>query len=239
MKTTATLILPFLFLQWGFAQNEGRDTMPEWLGSVNPRIISGIPMGEFSGAMDDEAFGLGGSFLFDIPGIPVSVGAQADYLSFSHKKLRVRNAIGNTGYERDYDWVTRSQALLIGAVFRIQPAHHFWLKPYAEGTAGWRRLFTNTTLTDRNTGDNPNVGTDIDKSDWSLYYGGALGINIPMAEDVMLDLACFFSFSPFADFYTKKNDAAPVEDPLDAFELKHSSSTNMVIPKLGVSILID
>jgi hypothetical protein len=239
MKTTILLLFVFFSFQMAFSQNEDTEPSDAYLGQVNPHFTMGIPLQEFAGAMDDNAIGLGASFLMDLPGMPVSAGVQFDYLSFNHKKLRVTDPIGNTGFGADYDWVTRSQALLMGLVFRLQPKHGFWLKPYMEGSAGWRRLFTNTTLNDRNTTHNSYFGTDLDISDWSVYYGGALGLTVALAPVVRFDMGCRFFMAPSADFYTKRKDAGAVEDPLDAFELKHSASTNMFLPEIGVSILIE
>ncbi|MFQ5447618.1 MAG: hypothetical protein ACE5FF_11865 [Saprospiraceae bacterium] len=239
MKTTILLLFSFFFFQMAFSQNEDNEPTADFLGQINPHFTMGIPLQEFADAMDDNAIGLGVSFLRDLPGTPVSAGVQFDYLSFNHKKLRVTDPIGNTGFGSDYDWVTRSQALLMGLVFRLQPKHGFWLKPYMEGSAGWRRLFTNTILNDRNTAYNYNVGTDLDISDWSVYYSGAIGATVALASEVRLDMGCRFFMAPSADFYTKKKDAGAIEDPLDVFELKHSAATNMVLPEIGVSILIE
>jgi hypothetical protein len=238
MKTTITFLLVFFSLHIAFSQNEVDESSGDIFGKFSLHLTMGIPVQEFADAMDDNAAGIGFSFLMDIPETPVSAGVQFDYLSFNHKKMRVTSPIGNTGFEGDYDWTTRSQALIIGAVFRLQPKHEFLLKPYGEGSLGMRRLFTNTTLTGRNSSYNPNFGTDLDISDWSLYYGGAVGIAVLLSPEVMLDLSCNFIIAPSADVYTKKKNAGTVEDPLDAFELKHSASTNMILPRIGVSFLL-
>jgi len=238
MKITIPLLFAFFSFHMAFSQNEDREPPAVTFGKFTLHFTLGLPVQEFAEAMDGHATGLGFSFLMDIPETPVSVGVQLDYLSFSHKKLRVKSPIGNTGFEGDYDWTTRSQALLPGAVFRLQPEHGFLLKPYGEGSVGWRRLFTNTTLSDRNSTGNSNSGTHLDISDWSLYYGGALGVTVALAPEVLLDLRCNLVIAPSADVYSKKKDAGIVEEPLDAFELKHPASTNLIMPEIGVSIML-
>jgi hypothetical protein len=238
MKTTFTLLFALFFPFFPEAQDA---TVPpgEPVCQINPSFVVGVPLLDFAEKMDDTGFGAGSSFLVNLKAAPFWVGAGFDYLSFSSKRVRIREPIAQTGISRRYDWTVHSQALLPYAVLRYQPESDFFIRPYLEGKIGVRGLFTITRLDERSDSEYDVIDTRTNLSDWSFAYGGGAGLQIFFTNDKCgaFDLYCGWMRGAAADFYTKAAGAGVSDDPLDAFEKRHTSATDFLLPRIGFTIL--
>lgn len=235
MKTASTFFLFLFFCQIATAQ------LPDSIvGQFSANFIAGFPTGDFANEMDDNAYGLDLAFLARIPRTPVLAGARFGYLHFSRYKIDYDEPIGETGFDSEFDWITASQAIFLGGVFRVQPAVHPGVHPYFQGEIGARRLFTNSRLVNRNDTEDGLLGNDLEVADWAPFYSGKAGVQFILTKDkiMALDLGCTFSYAGSAEFFRKINDPGNVADPLDAFERRRSSATAMVIPSLGFTFNI-
>ncbi len=235
MKTLSTLCCLTFFHCFLLAQVPD-STVSQFSLNFTP----GIPTGDFASKMDDNAYGLDVAFLTRIKQSPVFAGARFGYLHFSRYKIDVDEPIGDTGFNSEYDWITASQALMLGAAFRVKPGLPGPVSPYFQGEVGARRLYTNTRLVDRYDTENNRERSNLELADWAMFYSGKAGVQILLTRDrlLALDLGCTYAWSGNADFYRKKENPGPVASPQDAFELRSANSTALLIPSIGFSFNI-
>jgi len=214
------------------------------VGQFTTNFLMGIPSGDFADKMDDFGYGVDVGYLAKIKNSPFFAGARFGYVHFSRHKIDVNEPIGETGFNREYNWVTASQAIFLSASFRLQPKVKGPFQPYFQADIGGRRLFTNTKLINspnRNSDANGNFfRPQLEIADWTVFYNGKAGVQFILTKDqvLALDLGCSFSYAGGAGFFRKKHMIGPISEPLDAFELRSASSTAMFIPSLGFSFNI-
>lgn len=132
-------------------------------------LLGALPQGEFKDNVENDGFGLGGSFALRLPESPVYVGAEVNFAVY-----------GQAHYEEYFPGtavrinVQTDNSILQGLLLlRVQPADGP-VRPYADGLFGFNYLFTTTSIKNRLTDEE--IASDDNLDDTALAYGGGGGV---------------------------------------------------------------
>lgn len=241
MKPILTLLFGMAIFNFLLAQEtveEGMTkmnarTMPAF--SVNGNFQAGIPLDAFRDQLDKTGLGGGVLLLGNLGKSPISAGLELSVMSYDSETAEYTVRVG--GFFKDYELTTSSNIFLGHAVVRIQPFGTGLVTPYLDGMVGFKNLFTTSTLTDLDFGENTDTG--IDESDWAFSYGGAFGLQIHFnrSHTWALDLRCAYLPGNNASYLVRSPDPIggfDYDDPLEAFE-KKNSPTYLLMPQIGVT----
>ena len=229
MKYFFTLFLFIACLPLLFAQDAYYNQI---LLTLNGHL--GLPQDRFQDNIDAVGLGFGGSMLFRMRDKPVYIGFEGGWMNYAHEKLPFTVQVD--GFFEDYEWRTNSNILHGHAVARFQPDVVFPIKPYFEGLAGFKNLYTRSKLVFLDGEDDDVVERERNLNDWAFSYGGAIGVHIAYWEHVgvRIDLKVTYLQGQNAQYMARLEDPPQVLDfSIDAFE-ERIGPTNMLIPQIGV-----
>ncbi len=199
-------------------------------------LLGALPQGEFHDHVEDNGFGLGGSFGVRLPQSPVYLGTELDFAVYGQTKYETLLSGLPVGVSVQTD-NSIVQGLL---VLRLQPPTGP-VRPYADGLFGFNYLFTTTTIKDRRYDEN--IASDTNQDDTALAWGGGGGVMIrlwgreaaslssgPMA--LLLDLRGRYLVGGEAR-YLKEGTIAVVNDRIMYKE--EQSTTDLVTVGAGVT----
>ncbi len=196
--------------------------------------LAGIPVGIFDENQSRWGLGLGGNLLFEIRE-PISIGADFSWQSYD-RESEFFIEFDEFGNPFDLKEEASNHILGFSGLVHVEPDLNFFIQPYFEGTFGVNRFYTKTVLTDVSLDEQINVNNN--HSDWSLSYGGALGLLINVWQDLLfIDLKCAYRVGNTAEYYTRI-EGANFTVPITNFELK-TSPTNFLMPQIGVTFLLN
>jgi hypothetical protein len=200
-------------------------------------LLGALPRGEFKDNVENNGFGLGGSFGIRVPESPVYLGAEIDFAIY-----------GQAGYTVPFAGlpvrvkVQTDNSILQGLLMlRLQPPTGP-VRPYADGLFGFNYLFTTTTIKDRQ--DEGDIASDTNQDDTALAYGGGGGVMFRVwqrdpvpgklgVRAILLDLRARYLVGGEAK-YLKEGTIQVVDNRL-VFDLRQSK-TDLVTVGAGVTI---
>lgn len=205
----------------------------------------GIPMNDFSESTDAIGFGGGGSIIAPLGESPFYLGGQFDYMLYGRSVTDIRANIA--GFTREYELIRQNNIIQGHLMMRLQPrGTDFPVMPYIDGLFGFRHLYTRTRLQDANWNpdpdDNDNGNRTLDAetniSDWALSYGGAVGIHFLLGDVVRINMRCTYLVGTEAEYVDKQSVEVSPTDPSQVTFNPKRSSTDMLIPQLGLTFYI-
>ena len=230
MKYVFTSFLLLCFLSGLSAQSAYYNQI---LLTLNGQL--GLPQDRFRENVDAVGIGGGGSILFRMREKPVYIGFGGGWMNYAHETQDF--TIQVDGFFEDYEWRTNSNIIHGHAMLRFQPDVVFPLKPYIEGMAGFKNLYTKSKLIDLNGDDDEVIERESNLSDWAFSYGGSIGVHIAYWEHigVRIDAKLTYLQGQNARYLARMEDTAGqvFDQPIDAFE-ERIGPTNMLIPQIGV-----
>jgi opacity protein-like surface antigen len=138
-------------------------------------LLGALPQGEFKDNLDQNGFGLGGSFGYRFPQSPVSLGGELNYAIYGHNSrdqyfagLPVRVT------------VETNNSIVEGLLYmRVQPPTGP-VRPYVDGLVGFNYFFTSTTI--KNRSNSSEIASDTNQDDTALAYGGGGGVMFRLSQ---------------------------------------------------------
>lgn len=143
---------------------------------VDFNVLFGSPQNDFRNNLDRNAFGLNGSYAYQIPNTSIHLGAEMGFMTYGQdtRKEAFSLTIPDVSVEvkTDYNIAT-------GHLFLRYEFNSGLIKPYLDGLIGLQYLFTNTTISDFDTGNDPIASeTNFDDTAFSYGYGGGLKFSV-------------------------------------------------------------
>lgn len=134
-------------------------------------FLAGLPQGDFEDAIDDNAYGGGGNFLWTPNRSPIGLGFSLSYLNFSSDTRRepFSPTIPDVTVE-----VNTTNNIFQGHLLLRAQVQHGDIRPYADGLFGFNYLFMETKIRDAE--DNEEVVSSTDHDDAALSYGAGGGL---------------------------------------------------------------
>ena len=218
------IILSFLFLGAGqsmFAQ-----------GQFNISAVVGVPYGDFMTSVDRIGGGLDASLLWKVGPTPIYFGVGGGWVGMGRRKEDIESVIKITALGQTIDEIplhylaTISNNMINGNLIMRLEAPIPFIKPYVEGIAGFRYLYTATkieNLTEDERFNDPEdneIASKTQLSDFALAYGGAAGIKLEFGDAVSLDLKAAYTLGTEAEYYTK--------EAIDSWEIEVTSLSSTV-----------
>jgi hypothetical protein len=200
-------------------------------------LLGALPQGEFKDNVEQNGFGLGGSFSYRVPESPVHVGAELDFAVYGQSQYEAFFA----GLPVRVNVQTDNSILQGLLLLRLQPFAGP-IRPYADGLFGFNYLFTTTTIKDRR--NEEEIASDKNLDDTALAYGGGGGIMFRLMQRdpgpeksgiraVLLDLRARYLVGAEAK-YLKEGTIQVVNNEL-VYSLQQSK-TDLVTVGAGVTI---
>ena len=157
---------------------------PSISGQVNLRGTVGIPQG----GLRDNISGVGGGVHLHLGGwvhqSPVMVGLDLGILNYGRTTDEAPFS-STVGPRVPVQVTTNNNVLETHLSFRLQPKHGR-IRPFIEGLAGFKYLFTRTSLAETDFGDDASLGDEITGStnydDFALSGGAGAGIDVRLYQ---------------------------------------------------------
>ena len=196
------------------------------------RLVVGAPTGEFGDSVEDPGFGL--DLHYGLRPVPaLTFGAGFDVMIYGSETRRISLPL-----VEDFD-LTTTNNLASGFLFAQWRPLSGAVQPYAEARVGWRYLWTESQLEDKDWWDDDQVARETNYDDYATYWGGGGGLLIRLHEGdpgrrspgVFLDFKVNFLKGAEAEYLSEGDitivGGNPVFDP-------SQSETDITIFELGV-----
>ncbi|MCS7019267.1 MAG: hypothetical protein RMJ87_09650 [Cytophagales bacterium] len=201
--------------------------------------LIGMPVAEFQQVAGDVIpWGYGINAVFRLTGrsSPFFAGFDFGYMGMG------RTVDAFTGFAGSTNRVIRRNRIITGHVLvRFQPIIGGPIRPYLDGMLGLKYFRTATEIENnfRNTWSNSNTNRNAvtvpNHEDLALSYGGGIGINIVLGNNVWLDLRSVYLPGTVAS-YVKRGDVYPdPNDPNRTIVVKSRSATHMLNHQVGIT----
>ncbi|WP_448520713.1 hypothetical protein [Rhodoflexus sp.] len=203
--------------------------------------LVGMPMGEFEKVAGDiTPWGYGINAAFRVGrNAPFFAGFDFGYMGMG------RNVDAFTSFAGNTSRIVRRNRIITGhALLRLQPRIGGPIRPYVDGMLGLKYFRTATEIENNNNNNwwgnnnnsnNRNIVTVPNHEDVALSYGGGIGINIVLGENVWLDLRTVYLPGTVAS-YVKRGDVYPdPNDPARTIVIKSRSATDMLNHQIGLT----
>jgi hypothetical protein len=158
-----------------------------WLGNSTPiqaqEVQLGIdfatvfPLGEFKQNIDNNGYGLGGQFAVRIRRSPILIGADAGFVNYGSEERR--EPLSPNIPDVELKVKTNNNIVWTHFMLRAQPRAGA-VRPYLDGLAGFKYLFTDTQVTDEF--DSETIASTKNFSDLTLSYGFGGGVQVRLAD---------------------------------------------------------
>jgi hypothetical protein len=248
LATAALLIASPAAAQDALDSPSASDTEPTSSGQFNIRGTVGVPRGGLRDNVGGPSGGLHLYFGAWIGERPFLIGADVGFLNYGHTTDQVPFS-STVGPRVPVEVTTSNNVLETHLSMRLQPREGR-LRPYIEGLAGFKYLFTRTRVGDEDFGDD-NLGDDIASStnydDFALSGGAGAGVDIRVfrpddpakkVRGVSLHLGVQYLLGSEAE-YLSEGELSDENDNgrLDQSELDvRRSRTTFLQPQFGVTL---
>lgn len=221
--------------------NRGRKNRPgtNHVAKIGFGGLIGMPISEFKDVAGDVTpWGYGINAAFRISrNSPLFAGLDFGYMGMG-RNVDVFTAINGTTSR-----IARRNRIITGhALLRLQPNIGGPVRPYFDGMFGLKYFRTATEIENNwnnwwnnNNNRNSNIITVPNHEDVALSYGGGIGLNIVLGENVWLDLRTVYLPGTVAS-YVKRGDVYPdPNDPARTIVIKSRSATDMLNHQVGIT----
>lgn len=223
--------------------NRGRRTNhigSQHLAKIGFGALIGIPVGDFRKVAGDVipwGYGINGVFRLAGRNSPFFAGFDFGYMGMG------RTVDAFTGFAGSTSRIVRRNRIITGHVLlRLQPRIGIPIRPYLDGMAGLKYFRTATEIENNfnnwsgnNNNSNRNTVTVPNHEDLALSYGGGIGINIVLGENIWLDLRSVYLPGTVAS-YVRRGDVYPdPNDPARTIVIKSRSATDMLTHQIGIT----
>jgi len=197
------------------------------------------PYGAFSDKVDaDVLFGFSSSYLYQVKLEKAAfIGAEFYYGHLGAFSRNYEGAIGNEVIP--INGKMTSKFLGLNLLIRYYPAIKIGpIEPFFEGQFGGKWM--NSTLSEGGTfsDEEPYSSYEVVQGTFKPVYGGALGLQSNLNENLYLSLKGSYSVSSSGEYYTKADlsDGMVPEFPIDGFDLV-KSTTDFIKIDFGITYL--
>lgn len=198
----------------------------------------GFPQNEFKENVDRAGFGVSGSFLFNLPQTPLSLGVSISWLEYGRDK---REELLDMIIPEVYVDVKTSNNILISHfVLRIQPQKGR-VRPYLDGLFGFNYLWTETAIEDQGGIDDDAIARTVQLDDFTVSYGAGGGFMIHVLKrkkekhpELFIDLGVRYLKGDRAE-YLKKGSIYQ-EDGEVWYDISEST-TDLITAHIGVTFV--
>jgi hypothetical protein len=197
----------------------------------------GLPQNQFRDNIDEEGYGLCGQFGYFLGDSPIMIGADVGFVNYGTEKRY--EPFSDTIPEVTVEVRTTNNILMFHGFVRLQPQEGA-VRPYVEGLAGFKYLFTRTSVSDYSWDETIASYTNYD--DLAGSWGVGAGVDIRLWEshqqkgrgiyDVSLTVGAKYLWGPEAE-YLKKGSISQNENG-DLTYLVMRSKTDMLTPRVGI-----
>ncbi|MCB0648626.1 MAG: hypothetical protein KDC49_18280 [Saprospiraceae bacterium] len=191
------------------------------------------PQNAFKRNVTDRMWGIGFGGLVQVKKAqPLFAGMSFGFANIDKLSSPV-NIQYNTGFIEEWDSETKSSVFHLNLYSRYYieigtPA----LNPFLELNTGGNLFYTTTTLSLPNSEE---TSSNLDESDFVLFYGGGFGASIAFSEGLYVSFSINYNLGLSANYFVReRNSIDPLYgETLDAFELRKSATdmtkTNIVL----------
>jgi hypothetical protein len=207
-------------------------------------LLAGLPQGEFGDNVEDTGWGVGGYYGYNFQPLGLMLGLDLGYLTYGSE---TREEPFSTTIPDVTVEVTNSNRIFQTHLLLRYGLPAGRVRPFVEGLFGLKYLFTETTIRDRDGGDDEEIASDTNFDDTALSYGlgggldielyragpGPVGKPAPLAE-VHLILRGRYLFGGEAD-YLKEGSIRRGPNATVEYDVS-SSKTDLLTLLLGVGL---
>ncbi|MBA2563265.1 MAG: hypothetical protein H0V14_10220 [Chitinophagaceae bacterium] len=195
-----------------------------------------LPQGEYKTANPDA--GLGGRFNFlyrPRKDVPVKIGLE---LGMQVKGSTSQYFAGYVyGFYEEFQVSASNNIFSLSFMTRLQPQKFGKIKPFVDAIAGWNVFFSTVNVEQLNYYSTYNSSySNSSKAKWSIAYGAAAGIDIPLnkRDDLGLEIKCAYIIGSNTNYLTNPR----IDSNGEVFFAEEESSTTMLIPQVGLRLNI-
>ncbi|MCB2205441.1 hypothetical protein KQI65_11895 [bacterium] len=208
-------------------------------------FLVALPQADFKDNTDDVGVGLTLDLGYVIPDLPVIAGGTFGFASFGSETFNV--PFSGTVQLVNVD-LTTSNNLALGHLFlRVQPQNGAF-RPYFEGLAGFKYLWTESKVEDERFEDSEIAGsTNLDDIAFSYGAGGGIMFRVYSGEtnqtgqgvEVLIDLRARYLYGGEAKYFDATSIELNEDDvPILREENAKQSETDMLNIGIGVVVRI-
>lgn len=208
--------------------------------SVSVTGLAAVPQGEFDAALGSVGGGVSATFLYQVPGTPIALGAEGSAAIYGYERRTEPLSLTIPDVRVG---VTTSNNFAQGLVVLRLQVPRGGVRPYVDGVAGVTYLFTETSVGDDDFYDDYGEPlSSVNFDDVAGVAGGGVGVLIALHRgvsdegrptSVSLDARVRYLVGGQAT-YLGRGDIVRFDDgTIDI--LPRRSRTDMVVPHLGVS----
>lgn len=203
-------------------------------------FLIGLPQNEFRTSVDEVGYGLAGHYGRFIGNSPIMIGVDVEYLNYGTEKRD--EPLSETIPDVIVEVETTNNILMLHGFARVQPQRGP-VRPYFEGSYGFKYLFTRTSI---HTGwADETIASSTNFDDLAGSWGLGAGMDITLWErskqkpgrgvfDVSLNLSAKYLWGSEAE-YLKKGSIAREPDGTITYLVLHSR-TDMFVPRFGIRV---
>ncbi len=196
-------------------------------------FLAGLPQGDFEEAIDDNAYGGGGNFIWTPNRSPIGLGISLGYLNFSSDTRRepFSNTIPDVTVEVNTTNNSFQGHLLLRAQYQEGD-----LRPYADGLFGFNYLFMETKIQGEDDNEEVVSSTDFDDAALSYGVGGGLLVRVWSGGSagspvtLLIDAGARYLIGAEAD-YARRKDIVDSEVIYDIVR----TETDMLMIQVGIT----
>ena len=214
--------------------------------TASGHLVMMIPHGDFNKEFNTLGFGLAFDLGYSFPLYPVTAGLGGFWASYGSQTFHTSFTDGIRTFNAE---ASSENTILVAHLFiRLQPQRGFF-KPYFEGSAGLSFFTTWSTFTDLST--DREIGGETESLTVAFSYGASAGIMVRVWKgtpdehstqtlELFADVRMRYIGGSTAKYYLPDAmylDTVSSEIRFDPSKRK-SSTTDMIVPYLGVSVLV-
>ncbi|HOD67717.1 MAG TPA: outer membrane beta-barrel protein [candidate division Zixibacteria bacterium] len=138
-------------------------------------FLAGLPTGQFDDLVGDNAYGIGGHFLWSPPRSPLGLGLSLGFLNFGSESRRepFSRTIPDVRVK-----VTTSNNMFQGLLFLRTQYRKGDFRPYADALAGFDYFWMETSVKDEDESEDIASSTDHDDAAFTYGVGGGVMIRL-------------------------------------------------------------
>lgn len=200
--------------------------------SLTTNLQISVPQGDYKEVNPDIGFGLRlNGWYKPSATLPLSFGLELGL----QEKGRTSQYFSDQvyGFYEDFKVSATNQIFsLLGAVrFNTPPIGR--IEPFIDLAAGWNVFFSSVTVERLTYYSDYNVGqSKSTRGHWTMSYGGAPGLDIPLnaSGDIYLELKVSYLMGNYSRYLTNPY----IDDNMKVTFEEKESGTDMLIPQVGV-----
>ena len=191
-----------------------------------------VPQGEYKKANTDAGIGGRANFFYrPQKNIPIKIGLELG--------MQVKGSTHQyfSGLYDNFKVTASNNIFSLMFVTRLQPENEGKIKTFLDAIAGWNVFFSTVNIERLTFFSSYNSSySNSTKAKWAFAYGGAAGIDVPLnkRDDVGLEIKCAYLFGSDTDYLTNPR----IDNDGQVYFTEQRSTTNMLIPQIGVRISI-